>query len=177
MVAAVLVTGATGYIGGRFLRHFEEAGRPLRCLARIPGASRHSIDPGTLSNISGDARSRNVSAIWLCNVLQRRRPSLRRIGVGDHRVGTPEPCQPKGFTSLAGPRGTRVEASDEVPARRLFDLRDATPCSCRSSDRERGQGRCGPPRIPHATLAAELTGPTLRPPLHQGGPSQSRSET
>jgi uncharacterized protein YbjT (DUF2867 family) len=36
MAAAVLLTGATGYIGGRLLRHFEEAGRPVRCLARNP---------------------------------------------------------------------------------------------------------------------------------------------
>lgn len=31
-----LLTGVTGYIGGRLLRHFEEAGRPIRCLARQP---------------------------------------------------------------------------------------------------------------------------------------------
>jgi uncharacterized protein YbjT (DUF2867 family) len=31
-----LLTGATGYIGGRLLRKFEEDGRPVRCLARHP---------------------------------------------------------------------------------------------------------------------------------------------
>src|SRR6187549_3397594 len=36
MDGPVLLTGATGYIGGRLLRHFEEAGRPVRCLARNP---------------------------------------------------------------------------------------------------------------------------------------------
>ena len=36
MDAPVLVTGATGYIGGRLLQHFEGAGRPVRCLARNP---------------------------------------------------------------------------------------------------------------------------------------------
>jgi len=30
----ILVTGATGYIGGRLLRRLEAAGRPVRCLAR-----------------------------------------------------------------------------------------------------------------------------------------------
>lgn len=30
----ILVTGATGYIGGRLLRRLEVAGRPVRCLAR-----------------------------------------------------------------------------------------------------------------------------------------------
>ena len=33
----VLLTGATGYVGGRLLRAFEEAGQPVRCLARRPG--------------------------------------------------------------------------------------------------------------------------------------------
>jgi uncharacterized protein YbjT (DUF2867 family) len=32
----VLLTGATGYVGGRLLRHFEEAGRAVRCVARQP---------------------------------------------------------------------------------------------------------------------------------------------
>ena len=36
MDTPVLLTGATGYIGGRLLRHFEGAGRPVRCLARSP---------------------------------------------------------------------------------------------------------------------------------------------
>ena len=36
MDARVLLTGATGYIGGSLLRHFEEANRPVRCLARNP---------------------------------------------------------------------------------------------------------------------------------------------
>ena len=36
MKADILLTGATGYIGGRLLRHFEEAGRAVRCIARRP---------------------------------------------------------------------------------------------------------------------------------------------
>jgi uncharacterized protein YbjT (DUF2867 family) len=34
--AGVLLTGATGYIGGRLLRRFEEGGRAIRCLVRQP---------------------------------------------------------------------------------------------------------------------------------------------
>jgi len=34
--ATVLMTGATGYIGGRLLRRLEEDGRTVRCLARHP---------------------------------------------------------------------------------------------------------------------------------------------
>ncbi len=32
----ILLTGATGYIGGRLLRLLEAEGRPVRCLARRP---------------------------------------------------------------------------------------------------------------------------------------------
>jgi uncharacterized protein YbjT (DUF2867 family) len=34
----VLLTGATGYVGGRLLRKLEELGRPVRCLVRRPEA-------------------------------------------------------------------------------------------------------------------------------------------
>lgn len=34
----VLLTGATGYIGGRLLRRFEASGRPVRCLVRAAGS-------------------------------------------------------------------------------------------------------------------------------------------
>src|SRR6266536_6442749 len=30
----VLLTGATGYVGGRLLRKLEESGRPVRCMVR-----------------------------------------------------------------------------------------------------------------------------------------------
>src|SRR2546430_3731927 len=32
----VLLTGATGYVGGRLLRTLEESGRPVRCMVRRP---------------------------------------------------------------------------------------------------------------------------------------------
>ena len=34
----ILLTGATGYVGGRLLRKLEESGRPVRCLVRRPEA-------------------------------------------------------------------------------------------------------------------------------------------
>src|SRR5688572_29066603 len=52
MDAAVLLTGATGYIGGRLLRHFEEAGRPARCLARNP--ERVRATRSTTEAVQGD---------------------------------------------------------------------------------------------------------------------------
>ena len=52
MDARVLLTGATGYIGGRLLRHFEEAGRPVRCLARNP--ERVRANRSTTEVVQGD---------------------------------------------------------------------------------------------------------------------------
>jgi uncharacterized protein YbjT (DUF2867 family) len=47
MSATVLITGATGYIGGRLLAAFERLGRPVRCLARNPEALRSRVAPST----------------------------------------------------------------------------------------------------------------------------------
>ena len=43
----ILVTGATGYIGGRLLARLEEQSRLVRCLARHPEFLRGRVDPGT----------------------------------------------------------------------------------------------------------------------------------
>src|SRR5688500_13861540 len=52
MDAPVLVTGATGYIGGRLLRHFEAGGRRVRCLARNP--ERVRVTRSTTEVFQGD---------------------------------------------------------------------------------------------------------------------------
>ncbi|MEO8077873.1 MAG: SDR family oxidoreductase [Acidobacteriota bacterium] len=52
MDAQVLLTGATGYIGGRLLRRFEEGGRAVRCLVRQPGRLR-TVSPDT-DVVAGD---------------------------------------------------------------------------------------------------------------------------
>ena len=43
----VLLTGATGYIGGRLLKGLEKAGWPVRCLARHPEFLRPRVAPAT----------------------------------------------------------------------------------------------------------------------------------
>jgi len=43
----VLLTGATGYIGGRLLRSLKEQGYHVRCMARRPEALKHQIDDRT----------------------------------------------------------------------------------------------------------------------------------
>jgi uncharacterized protein YbjT (DUF2867 family) len=43
----VLLTGASGYIGGRLLKALEKAGWPVRCLARRPDVLRPRVAPST----------------------------------------------------------------------------------------------------------------------------------
>jgi uncharacterized protein YbjT (DUF2867 family) len=43
----ILLTGASGYIGGRLLRRLEASGRPLRCLTRRPTMLRERVQPET----------------------------------------------------------------------------------------------------------------------------------
>jgi uncharacterized protein YbjT (DUF2867 family) len=45
--ALVLLTGASGYIGGRILKALEAAGRPVRCLARHPEFLRSRVSSFT----------------------------------------------------------------------------------------------------------------------------------
>lgn len=52
MDATVLLTGATGYIGGRLLRRFEEGGRVARCLVRKP--ERLAERAATTAVVQGD---------------------------------------------------------------------------------------------------------------------------
>jgi uncharacterized protein YbjT (DUF2867 family) len=52
MKADILITGTTGYIGGRLLRHLEAGGRAVRCMARTP----ERVTPGrpTTEVVRGD---------------------------------------------------------------------------------------------------------------------------
>src|SRR5271166_7079331 len=43
----ILLTGATGYIGGRLLKALEQAGYPVRCLARRPESLKARAASGT----------------------------------------------------------------------------------------------------------------------------------
>ena len=49
----ILLTGATGYVGGRLRLALEAAGRPLRCMARRPDHLRDRVEPAT-EVIAGD---------------------------------------------------------------------------------------------------------------------------
>jgi uncharacterized protein YbjT (DUF2867 family) len=43
----ILLTGATDYVGGRFLKTLEHTGRRVRCLAQRPEFLRHKVGPQT----------------------------------------------------------------------------------------------------------------------------------
>lgn len=49
----ILVTGATGYVGGRLRRRLRELGLPVRCLAREPARLADRVDAGT-EVVAGD---------------------------------------------------------------------------------------------------------------------------
>ena len=49
----ILLTGATGYVGGRLLHRLEAEGLPVRCLARRPAELREQVD-ATTEVVGGD---------------------------------------------------------------------------------------------------------------------------
>lgn len=53
----ILLTGASGYVGGRLLRRLEASSRPLRCLTRRPDLLRDRVDPHT-EVVEGDVLDR-----------------------------------------------------------------------------------------------------------------------
>jgi uncharacterized protein YbjT (DUF2867 family) len=50
----ILLTGATGYIGGRLLRRLQDEGQPVRCFTRRPDVLARGLRPST-TVVEGDA--------------------------------------------------------------------------------------------------------------------------
>ena len=57
MSGLILLTGATGYIGGRLLSILEQKGKPVRCLTRRPGALA-ARGSSTIQVVAGDLLDR-----------------------------------------------------------------------------------------------------------------------
>jgi uncharacterized protein YbjT (DUF2867 family) len=55
----ILLTGATGYIGGRLLAALESRGERVRCLVRHPSYLKGRVGPGT-EVVDGDVREKNT---------------------------------------------------------------------------------------------------------------------
>ncbi|MDP9347121.1 MAG: SDR family oxidoreductase [Actinomycetota bacterium] len=64
----ILLTGASGYIGGQLLRRLEAGGRPVRCLTRRPEALRARVNPGSTEVVAGDVLQRASLAPALAGV-------------------------------------------------------------------------------------------------------------
>ncbi len=54
IISRILLTGATGYVGGRLLKRLERAGYPVRCLARRPEFLKDRVGSST-EVVRGDA--------------------------------------------------------------------------------------------------------------------------
>lgn len=63
----ILLTGATGYVGGRLLERFEQTARPVRCLTRRPEALAQRVGPQT-EVVQGDALDADSLAAALSGV-------------------------------------------------------------------------------------------------------------
>jgi len=63
----VLLTGATGYVGGRLLKALEQGGLPVRCLARRPALLQARVDPAT-EVVAGDVLDADSLAPALAGV-------------------------------------------------------------------------------------------------------------
>ena len=63
----VLLTGATGYIGGRLLKSLEMVGWPVRCLARHPEFLLPRVAPST-EVVQGDCLDRASLPPVIANV-------------------------------------------------------------------------------------------------------------
>ena len=63
----ILLTGATGYVGGRLLRRLEQHGRHVRCLARRPEFLKDGVGPGT-EVVAGDVLDPASLATAMCGV-------------------------------------------------------------------------------------------------------------
>jgi uncharacterized protein YbjT (DUF2867 family) len=63
----ILLTGASGYIGGRLLKALETAGRPVRCLARRPDFLRSRVS-STTDVVKADCLDRNSLAPAMAGV-------------------------------------------------------------------------------------------------------------
>ena len=55
--ARILLTGASGYVGGRLLQLLEQQGYRVRCLARRPAVVQQKAGPGT-EVVAGDVLDR-----------------------------------------------------------------------------------------------------------------------
>ena len=134
MSGDILLTGATGYIGGRLLRRLEEGGRAVRCLARRParlataGANTEVLQGDCLDETSLDRALAGVrTAYYLVHSMGGRsvfadidRHAADNFGRAAARAGVRRIIYLGGLTGSVGSLSThlksRVETGDVLRA-------------------------------------------------------------
>jgi uncharacterized protein YbjT (DUF2867 family) len=134
MSADILLTGATGYIGGRLLRRLEEGGRRVRCIARHPvrlsgtGPNTEVVEGDCLDEASLDRALDGVhSAFYLVHSMGRQsdfahvdRRAAENFGRAAARAGVRRIIYLGGLIDNEGPLSThlksRVETGDVLRA-------------------------------------------------------------
>ena len=106
----VLLTGATGYVGGRLLRALEAEGIPLRCLARRVEHLAARVGPGT-EIFQGDVLDRAS--------LDRALSGVRLAYYLVHSMGSPATFEEQ---DRAGARRTSAQAARAAGVRRIIYL-------------------------------------------------------
>lgn len=136
MSTRILLTGASGYVGGRLLRRLEAQGRSVRCLARRPEYLASRVGPGT-EVVAGD-------------VLDRTSLDAAFVGVDTAYYLV---------HSMGGAHG--FEEADRIAARNFAEA--ARAAGCRRIVYLGGLGESSPELSPHLRSRHE-TGHLLREP-------------
>ncbi|MEO7192381.1 MAG: SDR family oxidoreductase [Vicinamibacterales bacterium] len=128
MSTTVFLTGATGYIGGRLLRRFEEGGRPVRCLVR--NTSRLASHAPTTELVQGDVLDEAVldaalggieTAYYLIHSMgaggdfeATDRRAAECFGRAAHRAGVRRIIYLGGLTDESGPVSAHLKSRAET---------------------------------------------------------------
>lgn len=101
----ILLTGTTGYIGGRLLRALEAKGRRIRCLARRPEFLQSWVGPGT-EIVRGDVLDPESLRVALQGV-HTAYYLVHSMAAGGHRYADDDRRGAKSFAQAAREAGVR----------------------------------------------------------------------
>lgn len=125
----ILLTGATGYIGGRLLKALESSGYRLRCLARHPEFLRPKVAPET-EVVAGDVMDRGAlasalqgihTAYYLVHSMgsagdfeEEDRRAAQNFGAAAHEAGVRRIIYLGGLGDSKGPLSSHLRSRQEV---------------------------------------------------------------
>ena len=106
----VLLTGATGYVGGRLLRLLEERGERVRCLVRRPAELLSAASPPGTEVVGAT-----------CSTRRRCRPALEGVDTAYYLVHSMSSSEPS-RSATARRRATSARPRREAGVRRIVYL-------------------------------------------------------